>query len=149
MYSDSKNKKSQKKSNSKKYKDYDDDDSKNDDNTKYNKPSSKTNGTYKKKYDNYDDYDDNPRKSSRVPKNKENKNYFDDKISEKSDQRQNKKRVKFAPKVTTIKVECWKKYNLEQTADENIDELMRISNPNDKNHKSNRDPNVKCTCQIY
>ena len=30
----------------------------------------------------------------------------------------NKKRVKFTDKVDIIKVECWKKYNLEQTADE-------------------------------
>ena len=148
MYSDSKNKKSRK-TNSKKYNDIDVDDSKIDDNIQYNKPSSRTNRNKRKRYGSYDDNEEYNRKSARVPKNNVNKNFYDEKMSERSDQRKNKKRVKFAAKVTTIKVECWKKYNLEQTADENIDELMRISNPSDKGPRTNRDPNVKCTCEIF
>ena len=34
-----------------------------------------------------------------------------------------KKRVKFTEKIIFIDVECWKKYNAEQTADENYDEI--------------------------
>ena len=148
MDSNLKNKKSSKRSNHKKYDDYDDDDSKND-NNKYNKQSARSTRNNKIKYDDYDNYDDYPRKSARAPKNNGNRNLLEDKISERSDRKKNKKRVKFAAKVTTIKVECWKKYNLEQTADENLDELMRISNPSDKGQRNNRDPNVKCTCEIF
>ena len=59
--------------------------------------------------------------------------------------------MKFSNKVTTIKVECWKKYNLEQTADENINELIKISNTDskDKGKKGARDQNITCTCILF
>ena len=63
-----------------------------------------------------------------------------------------KKKVKFTDKVDIIKVECWKKYNLEQTADEceYIDDYLddfesgetgksNNSNKNNDKNKSNKE----------
>ena len=74
------------------------------------------------------------------------------------------KKVKINDKVDIIDVECWKKYNLEQTADENFEEFLKMEyenenkeengNKNDKNNKKNikrvkgRNGNVSCTCII-
>ena len=80
----------------------------------------------------------------------------------------NSKKVKINNNIEIIDVESWKKYNLEQTADENFEELMKIeyenekegkengnkTNTNDKNNKNNirrvkgRQGNVSCTCII-
>ena len=70
-----------------------------------------------------------------------------------------KKRVKFIDKITIIDVECWKKYNMEQTADENFydnnedeEEDVEVKNEtNDKTNnkkKKNKKDNVVCTCNI-
>ena len=70
-----------------------------------------------------------------------------------------KKRVKFIDKITVIDVECWKKYNMEQTADENFydnnedeEEDVEVKNEtNDKTNnkkKKNKKDNVVCTCNI-
>ena len=70
-----------------------------------------------------------------------------------------KKRVKFIDKITFIDVECWKKYNVEQTADENYydanddeDESEVKNETNDKgnndNKRKNKKDNVVCTCNI-
>ena len=74
------------------------------------------------------------------------------------------KKVKINDKVDIIDVECWKKYNLEQTADENFEEFLKMEyenenkeengNKNDKNNKKNnkrvrsKNGNVSCTCII-
>ena len=74
------------------------------------------------------------------------------------------KKVKINDKVDIIDVESWKKYNLEQTADENFEELLKVEcenenkeengNKNDKNNKKNgkrvrsKNGNVSCTCII-
>ena len=69
----------------------------------------------------------------------------------------NSKKVKFSDKVEIIDVECWKKYNLEQTADENIENYLEELERNDeqetkksKNSKNKRTKsktdNVFCTC---
>ena len=80
----------------------------------------------------------------------------------------NLKKVKINSNVEIIDVESWKKYNLEQTADENFEELLKIEyeneeegkengNKNNINNKSNknnvkrfkgRQGNVSCTCII-
>ena len=80
----------------------------------------------------------------------------------------NSKKVKINSNIEIIDVESWKKYNLEQTADENFEELLKIeyeneqegkdngnkNNTNDKNNKNNikrvkgRQGNVSCTCII-
>ena len=78
------------------------------------------------------------------------------------------KKVKINSKVEIIDVESWKKYNLEQTADENFEEFLKMeyenekkekenkNNPNNDNNNNNnkvkrikgRNGNVSCTCII-
>ena len=52
------------------------------------------------------------------------------------------KQVRFA-KIDVIDVESWKKLNLKLTAEENLDELIKISEG-----KKERIKNVSCTCII-
>ena len=52
------------------------------------------------------------------------------------------KKVKFSG-IDVIKVECWKKYNLKLTAEENFEELMNISSA-----KKEKEKNISCTCLI-
>ena len=68
-----------------------------------------------------------------------------------------KKRVKFTEQIIFIDVECWKKYNAEQTADENFDgineeeennEIENKKDDNNNNNKRNKKDNVFCTCNI-
>ena len=60
-----------------------------------------------------------------------------------------KKTVTFIDKVTYIDVECWKKYNLEQTADENFDDyLQELENKKNKKKPQSKKENVTCTCNI-
>ena len=68
-----------------------------------------------------------------------------------------KKRVKFTEQIIFIDVECWKKYNAEQTADENFDcineeeennEIEKKKDDNNNNNKRNKKDNVFCTCNI-
>ena len=77
--------------------------------------------------------------------------------SERSNVREvKKKRVKFTDKIIFIDVECWKKYNAEQTADENFEGLNEEEEVNEKenkkndnnNNKRNKKDNVFCTCNI-
>ena len=66
------------------------------------------------------------------------------------------KKVKFSDKVEYIDVECWKKYNIELTADENFDDIngdemlkdnneKKANNNNDKEKNKKKD-NIACTC---
>ena len=66
-----------------------------------------------------------------------------------------KKRVKFTEQIIFIDVECWKKYNAEQTADENCDEIneeeineLKNKNNDNNNNKRNKKDNVFCTCNV-
>ena len=70
-----------------------------------------------------------------------------------------KKRVKINEDVTIIDVECWKEYNLEQTADENsedftedttnVEEIKEIKKKKkDKNRRINNKNDISCTCLI-
>ena len=83
-------------------------------------------------------------KTSKCPspkKTKPNKKSKTPKKNKKHHSKNNKK-VKFKEKVDIVKVECWKQYNLEQTADENeyFDEYMDdIENGNSNDKKNNND----------
>ena len=63
-----------------------------------------------------------------------------------------KKRVKFSGEIIFIDVECWKKYNMELTADENFDINDEENNENGKNNNDNKNnkkkENIFCTCNI-
>ena len=48
----------------------------------------------------------------------------------------NSKKVKINDKVDIIDVESWKKYNLEQTADENFEELLKMEYENEKKEET-------------
>ena len=52
------------------------------------------------------------------------------------------RKVKFG-KIDVIDVESWKKLNLKMTAEENLDELLKVSDG-----KKGRIKNVNCTCII-
>ena len=72
------------------------------------------------------------------------------KVSKKSKKKEEKfdeesqkgRKVKFG-KIDVIDVESWKKLNLKMTAEENLDELLKLSNG-----KKGRIKNVSCTCII-
>ena len=69
-----------------------------------------------------------------------------------SDETNSKRKVKFGHKVEIIDVECWKAYNLEQTAEENIEAFFYDDNDIKANIKTDkrkdRKGNVSCTCNI-
>ena len=65
-----------------------------------------------------------------------NFNLDDDSLSEKG------KKVKFK-KIDIIDVESWKKLNLKLTAEENLDELLKITKG-----KKGKNKNVSCNCII-
>ena len=68
------------------------------------------------------------------------------------------KKVKFSEQVIYIDVECWKKYNVELTADENFDDInddeindnqKKDDNRNNNNNKiTKRKENIICTCNV-
>ena len=73
---------------------------------------------------------------------------------------ENKRKVKFNNDIQIIDVESWKKYNLEQTADENFGAFLYEESEDDKDKtkkdkKNNikkikeREGNVSCTCNIF
>ena len=72
-------------------------------------------------------------------------------IKEEKNKINNIKKVKFNSSVDVIKVECWKKYNLEQTADENLESIFLDYEEKDKdntiNNKKGKD-SISCTCYI-
>ena len=51
------------------------------------------------------------------------------------------KHVKFLDKIDIVKIECWKKYNLEQTADENLEELFEDNDNNKSNSQNKKNDN--------
>ena len=62
----------------------------------------------------------------------------------KKNQNKNNKKVKFIDKVDIIKVECWKQYNLEQTADEveYVEDYLDESEGDNKDKKSTTNTNT-------
>ena len=79
------------------------------------------------------------RKHTKVSK-KSKGNNLESQILE--DQSYKGKKVKFS-KIDVIDVESWKKLNLKLTAEENMDELMKISEG-----KKERIKNVSCSCML-
>ena len=84
---------------------------------------------------------------------------------ENKEQITNSKKVKINKNIEIIDVECWKQYNLEQTANENLEEIMIMEYENNKkkekeNNKNNnnnenrikkirsKEGNISCTCLI-
>ena len=81
------------------------------------------------------------RKHTKIAKKKKDK---DIKESIKVEEEKIKgKKVKFG-KIEIINVECWKEINLNLTAEENVDELMKIT----KGKDDKRIKNIGCTCMI-
>ena len=80
---------------------------------------------------------------------------------DEKDNNNNTKKVKFNENVDFINVECWKMYNIEQTADENFEAFFIDNEKDDKenlnkeeeknnNKKKNKgkDETISCTCII-
>ena len=65
-----------------------------------------------------------------------------EKIKKEEDKNERKK-VRFG-KIDIIDVECWKEINLELTADETVDEIMKLA----EGKGNNRTKNIGCTCLI-
>jgi len=73
--------------------------------------------------------------------------------------KKNSKKVKIIDNIEIINVECWKKYNMEQTVDDNIEDYLeeierneelnnkKPKNINNKRSKSKTE-NVTCTCVL-
>ena len=65
----------------------------------------------------------------------------------------NRKKVKFNEDIKIIDVECWKEYNLENTVEENFDDLNN-ENSDKKDEKNNirkkndKKEKISCTCLI-
>ena len=74
--------------------------------------------------------------SKKSKENNINNNVIEDTLSEKQ------KKVKFT-KIDIIDVESWKKLNLKLTAEENLDELLKITKG-----KKGKNKNVSCNCII-
>ena len=82
-------------------------------------------------------------KTTKLPKkDKNNKRIKSPHRAKKN--KKNGKKVKFIEKVDIVKVECWKKYNLEQTADECelVDDFLDEIDSSKSNNKGNNN-NVK------
>ena len=65
----------------------------------------------------------------------------------------NRKKVKFNKDIKIIDVECWKEYNLENTVEENFDDLKNEnSDKNDEENnirkKNDKKEKISCTCLI-
>ena len=86
----------------------------------------------------------------------DNRNIYNSKMEISS---KRKKRVKFIEEPKIIDVECWKKYNLDQTAEENFENYLEelenkenkenkeINNKKTKNRNKSKD-SITCTCNI-
>ena len=111
-----------------------------------------------KKKRNKNDKDINKYRTGSMPKDEEirsswrrrttkishkNKDYNFNNIVLEDEQDCKGKKVRFG-KIEVINVESWKKINLKLTSEENIDELIKISEG-----KKGRIKNVSCTCAIF
>ena len=99
-------------------------------------------------------------KSPNKIRKKENKHFQRKSV----EQITNSKKVKINKKIEIIDVECWKQYNLEHTADENLEEFLIMEYKNNKKkedeyNKNNKNENnikrlkskegtISCTCII-
>ena len=65
----------------------------------------------------------------------------------------NRKKVKFNKDIKIIDVECWKEYNLENTVEENFDDLNNENSDkkdeeNNIRKKNDKKEKISCTCLI-
>ena len=65
----------------------------------------------------------------------------------------NRKKVKFNEDIKIIDVECWKEYNLENTVEENFDDLNNENSgkkgeENNIRKKNDKKEKISCTCLI-
>lgn len=114
-------------------------------------------------------------KKTKTTHNKNHNNKKKKSSKNKKDPNKPQKHVKFSEKVEIVKIECWKMYNLEQTADENFNEVFgaeeeRNDNRNntsnnysgynnssygdnkmnkDNRKKSYKNSDAKCSCAIF
>ena len=92
---------------------------------------------YKNNFDEKNDYKKN--KMNKGSNNMRTKSSSEIEIYKENNKR---KRVKFK-NIDVVEIENWKKYNLILTAEENIEELLNISNA-----KKGKEKNISCTCII-
>ena len=105
-----------------------------------------------------------------IKKSKTHKNSIKSKKKEKKHIRKNSmgqitnsKKVKINKKIEIIDVECWKQYNIEQTAEENLEEFLILeyekkkkeeeekknnNNENKIKRLRGKEENISCTCII-
>ena len=101
------------------------------------------------------------RKSKNVRNSAKSKTIRGSSKKDDKDNNNNTKKVKFNENVDFINVECWKMYNIEQTADENFEAFFIDNEKDDKenlnkeeeknnNKKKNKgkDETISCTCII-
>ena len=91
------------------------------------------------------DYENNikiNRKHTKFVKKNKNKNKEEERKKEEEEVKEGKN-VKFG-KIDIIDVECWKEINLKLTAEENVDELIKLS----EGKGDKRIKNIGCTCMI-
>ena len=79
-------------------------------------------------------------------------------INEQNNNYKNKKHVTIVDRIIIIDVENWKKYNLEHTAEENLEDyLEELQNQNkdkdrnkekNKKKKKSKSDDITCTCNI-
>ena len=62
---------------------------------------------------------------------------------ENKEQITNSKKVKINKKIEIIDVECWKQYNLEHTANENLEEFLIMEYENNKKKEEEKNKNNK------
>ena len=93
------------------------------------------------------------KKSKTLRNSVKSKNKKANKTNPKEDNT-NSKKVKFNNNIEFINVESWKSYNLEQTADENLEALFIEYDDNNKENKDDKKinkkgrNNISCTCNI-
>ena len=89
---------------------------------------------------------------------------LNNKIKQSSSDNNPKKKVKFNDDIIIVDIDCWKEYNLGQSADENPEDFTRDINNGNNNEdtkekkmeikkkkkvkKNNKDDNISCTCMI-
>ena len=93
--------------------------------------------------------------------NKTSVNYYENNECETKNKKAKSKKVIIIDKPTIIEVECWKKYNSEQTSEDNIedyiegflnnkddDQTKNNNNKEDNKRKKNKSDTITCTCII-
>ncbi len=67
--------------------------------------------------------------------------------SNQNEQKLKTKKVKFDKNIVTIDVECWKKYNVELTAEEKIEDNGKKEKS--KNKRKDKKEHISCVCILF